>query len=336
MTSLFTSISKFKLLLLGMMLVACTANGAENSINMNEWPATDFSNSNIDLNEIISGGPGKDGIPAIDNPIFVALSSYEGIDPHEPVIGVTIGNQSKAYPLRVMIWHEIVNDEIDGVPVAVTYCPLCNTSVVFDRRLDDEVLDFGTTGYLRHSDLIMYDRQTESWWQQYGGTALIGDLSGENLHILPSRLESLEKFRERAPEGQVLIPNNPRARDYRANPYAGYDKSPFPFMFKGKVPRGVPPMMRVIAVDNVAVSLPLLMKERTIQQSSFDITWEPGQRTALGNARIDRGEDVGNVIVTRNNEDIAHVVTFAFAFFAFNPDGTLYTEDGPVTQKSAP
>lgn len=166
MTSLFTSISKFKLLLLGMMLVACTANGAENSINMNEWPATDFSNSNIDLNEIISGGPGKDGIPAIDNPIFVALSSYEGIDPHEPVIGVTIGNQSKAYPLRVMIWHEIVNDEIDGVPVAVTYCPLCNTSVVFDRRLDDEVLDFGTTGYLRHSDLIMYDRQTESWWQQ--------------------------------------------------------------------------------------------------------------------------------------------------------------------------
>ncbi len=95
-------------------------------------------------------------------------------------------------------------------------------------------------------------------------------------------------------------------------------------------------MMRVIAVDDVAVSLPLLMKEKSIQQSSFHIIWEPGQRTALGNARINRGEDVGNVVVTRNNEDIPHVVTFAFEFFAFNLDGTLYTEDGPVTQKAAP
>ncbi|MDT8427772.1 MAG: DUF3179 domain-containing protein [Pseudomonadales bacterium] len=312
------------------MFFSCTSDGFAQNIDRRAWPNTDFSRTSIDLREIISGGPGKDGIPAIDQPRFVALSEYQA-DPLEPVIGVTVNGEAKAYPLRVMIWHEIVNDEIGGVPVSVTYCPLCNTSVIFDRRLQGRVLDFGTTGYLRHSDLIMYDRQTESWWQQYGGTGVVGEYSGQELQILASRLESLQKFRERAPDGKVLVPNNPRARNYNANPYAGYDRSAFPFLFNGDVPSGVSPMMRVVAVENTAVTLPLLMEQKTFRQEDLLISWEAGQRTALGNARIDRGEDVGNVTVTRNNEDVPHVVTFAFAFFAFNPQGTLHTENGPVT-----
>ncbi|MFC3323608.1 DUF3179 domain-containing (seleno)protein [Mesorhizobium cantuariense] len=112
--------------------------------------------------------------------------------------------------MRVMIWHEIVNDVVGGIPVTVTYCPLCNTGIIVDRRLDGRTLDFGTTGKLRNSDLVMYDRQTESWWQQYGGEAIVGDLAGRSLKILSSRLESLKSFRERAPEGRVLVPNDPR------------------------------------------------------------------------------------------------------------------------------
>lgn len=323
---------QFWLWLACVTLFSCTTEGLAQNIDRRAWPDTDFSRTSIDLREIISGGPGKDGIPAIDQPRFVSLADYQG-DPLEPVIGVTVNGEAKAYPLRVMIWHEIVNDVIAGVPVTVTYCPLCNTSVVFDRRLQGEVLDFGTTGYLRHSDLIMYDRQTESWWQQYSGTGVVGDYTGQELQILASRLESLQKFRERAPDGQVLVPNNPRARNYNANPYAGYDRSAFPFLFNGKVPSGVPPMMRVVAIGDTAVTLPLLMQQKSINQDDLLISWEPGQRTALGNARIDRGEDVGNVTVTRANEDVPHVVTFAFAFFAFNPQGTLYTENGPVTQR---
>jgi Protein of unknown function (DUF3179) len=119
------------------------------------------------------------------------------------VIGVVIDGDARAYPLRILIWHEIVNDVVGGVPVAVTYCPLCNTGIAFDRRVGEQVLELGTTGKLRNSDLVMYDRATESWWQQFLGEAIVGELTGARLTMLPSRLESFANFRERAPEGQA-------------------------------------------------------------------------------------------------------------------------------------
>ncbi len=129
-----------------------------------EWPNTDFSKSLVDLNEIISGGPPKDGIPAIDEPKFVSpKEAIEWLDAREPVIAVVIKDDARAYPLQILIWHEIANDVVGDVPVLVTFCPLCNSSLVFDRRVNGRVLDFGTTGRLRKSDLVMYDRQTESW-----------------------------------------------------------------------------------------------------------------------------------------------------------------------------
>ncbi len=132
-----------------------------------EWSKTDFNKTSIDLGEIISGGPSKDGIPSIDAPRFIAASkvSHQDLGPTEPVIGVVINGKARAYPLRILTWHEIVNDELAGVPITVTFCPLCNSAIVFDRRLNGRVLDFGTTGKLRNSDMVMYDRQTESWWQ---------------------------------------------------------------------------------------------------------------------------------------------------------------------------
>ncbi len=303
---------------------------ALDSGTMAAWPQTDFSRTTVKLDEIISGGPGKDGIPAIDKPRFVAIKDYREITDEEPVIGLVLNGEARAYPLRILMWHEIVNDVVGGIPVTITYCPLCNTSIVFDRRLDDRVLDFGTTGKLRHSDMVMYDRQTETWWQQYAGKAIVGELVGQSLKTIPSRLESFKNFRTRAVDGEVLIPNNSSARSYGANPYVGYDRSRIPFLFSGALPSKIAPMMRVVAIDKIAFTLPLLRDRGSVEHGDIHISWEAGQSSALDQSSIERGRDVGNVLVTRNGKDIPYVVTFAFAFFAFNPDGVLIGSEGPI------
>ncbi len=153
-----------------------------------EWSKIDFSKHSIDYAEIMSGGPPKDGIPSIDDPKFVPLGKAKGLADTEPVISLSVKGDARAYPLRVLIWHEIVNDTIGGTPVSVTYCPLCNSAIVFVRRIDGRELDFGTTGKLRKSDLVMYDRQTESWWQQFLGEGIVGEMTGKKLDMLPARV----------------------------------------------------------------------------------------------------------------------------------------------------
>ena len=201
-----------------------------------EWPDTDFARRSVDLAEIIPGGPPRDGIPAIDEPEFAPVA--EGTLPdNEPVIGLVLNGDARAYPLRVLIWHEIVNDVVGGVPVAVTYAPLGNTALVFNRRLGDRVLEFGSTGKLRHSGLIMYDRSTESWWQQFSGEAIVGELTGARFVMVPARLESFAGFRQRAPAGRVQVPPT-NAPAYGANSYVNYDSAPAPFLYHGMLPQG--------------------------------------------------------------------------------------------------
>ena len=296
-----------------------------------EWPETDFSRHSVAFDEIMSGGPPKDGIPSIDDPAFAPVAAVDDLAPTEPVMSISVGGDARAYPLRILIWHEIVNDVVGGVPVAVTYCPLCNSGVVFDRRLDGQVLEFGTTGKLRHSDLVMYDRQTESWWQQYLGEAIIGALTGRTLERLPARLESFERFAERHPGGQVLVPGDPGLRQYGRNPYAGYDSSPAPFLYRGDYDGPVPPLARVVAVGDQAWSLDSLRASGRIEQGDLVLTWQPGQASALDAPRIADGADVGNVTVQRRTaggvlEDAVHDIPFAFAFHAFHPDGVIHHE----------
>ena len=297
-----------------------------------EWPKTDFARRSIDLADILSGGPPKDGIPSIDKPRTVPVAEAGNLADTEPVIGLVINGKARAYPLRILTWHEIVNDELGGVPVTVTYCPLCNSAIAFDRRLDGRVLDFGTTGKLRHSDMVMYDRQTESWWQQFLGEGIVGVMTGKRLKIIPSRLESFANFKKRAPRGDVLVPTNPSMRNYGANPYTGYDSSPYPFLFKGELPKGINPMVRVVVVDGEAWSLPLLRDKGTITQGELKLSWRPGQNSALDTRAIAKGRDVGNVVVRRikggqgktKAEDVAYDVTFAFVYNAFFPDGVIH------------
>ena len=165
--------------------------------------------------------------------------------------------------------HEIVNDNVGGVPVAVTYCPLCNSAIVFDARVDGKALQFGTTGNLRNSDLVMYDRTTESWWQQFLGEAIVGDLTGKKLKMLPSRIESFARFRKRFPNGKVLVPAFSFIRGFGANPYVGYDTSPRPFLYRRPLPNGIPPLARVVAVGVEAWSLALLRSTHTMANAEL-------------------------------------------------------------------
>src|SRR6266508_3581909 len=308
-----------------------------------EWPRTDFSRHNVQFAEIKSGGPPKDGIPPIDAPRFEPLAGGNAhgwssrLDKTEPVIALSIQGDARAYPLRVLIWHEIVNDTVGGKPVVVTYCPLCNAALVFERVVGDRALDFGTTGKLRNSDLVMYDRQTESWWQQFTGEAVVGEMTGRALRLVPSRVESFERFRQRFPDGKVLVPNDPASRSYGSNPYVAYDAAGRPpFLYDGSLPEGIDPMERVVAVEtspgkHEAWSLALLREKRKIETGDIVLTWEAGQNSALDTRSIASGRDIGNVVVQRRQGDalidIPFDVTFAFAFRAFRPGSPLHKAD---------
>jgi len=212
---------------------------------------TDFSEHSVPLSEFVSGGPPRDGIPPIDEPSYVSQDEAEDfLSDREPVLVVEQSGEARAYPLQILVWHEIVNDELEGRPIAVTYCPLCNSSVVFDRRVGGDELTFGTTGNLRNSDLVMWDRQTESWWQQLTAEAVVGELTGTKLEVLPAQTLSFEDFRAAYPQGDVLSRDTGFQRDYGTNPYVGYDETAEeePFLFEGETDNRLPPKARVTAL----------------------------------------------------------------------------------------
>ena len=322
------------LLALGALMMAVPAAAQPERWRAEGW-RTDFAQTSVPWHEILPGGPPKDGIPAIVSPQFHSLAELpaDTIAPQEPVISVVRGGAARAYPLRIMVWHELVNDQMGGLPILVTYCPLCNSALVFERRWQGEVLEFGTTGFLRHSDLIMYDRASESWWQQFTGEAIVGAHTGAQLRLLPSRVESLAAFRARHPQGSVLVPADDSARPYGQTPYVGYDKSGLPFFFQGALPDNIAPMARVVAFESDghwrAVALSLLAQEQELQLDRVRLRWQAGQNSALDKSAIAASRDIGNVTVETRAEngwrDIPYDVAFAFAFHAFRPESPIIT-----------
>ena len=216
-----------------------------------QWSKTDFQKSSVEMSEIMSGGPPKDGIPAIDSPQFISIAAAsEWLHKQEPVAAVAINGKARAYPLQILMFHEIANDELGGVPITVTFCPLCNSVVAFDRRVGDRVLDFGTTGMLRKSNLVMYDRQTESWWQQFTGEGIVGEYTDTLLKHLPASIISFEEFSDEYPQGQVMSRKTGHFRSYGSNPYRGYDRiGNRPFLLNEAVDRRLPAMERVLHVS---------------------------------------------------------------------------------------
>mgnify|MGYP000246902637 FL=1 len=161
------------------IILSATTSFADPRFWQYEFPETDFQKTSLESwLEIRSGGVGKDGIPALDHVEMIAVAEAN-IPATEPVITLELtGQVPRAYPLRYMTWHEIVNDYVGDIPFTVTFCPLCNSAIVFDRRVQGQVLDFGVTGQLRNSDMVMYDRQTFTWWQQAVGQGIVGELTG--------------------------------------------------------------------------------------------------------------------------------------------------------------
>ncbi len=265
---------------------------------------TDFEIASIDLSEIMSGGPGKDGIPAIDEPRYEPISaSREWLHEQAPVIALNVNGEARAYPLAILIWHEITNDTLGGVPLVVTFCPLCNTALVFEREIDGVVYDFGTTGNLRFSDLVMYDRQTESWWQQATGHAIVGTLTGARLPFVASQILSLREFAAAHPEAQVLSRDTGNRRNYGSNPYVGYDSvDQQPFLFRGVVDGRLPPMERVVTVtvDDESAAYPYSEIATTgvvhdeVGGVPVVVFWQPGLSSALDTALMDEGRDIGS------------------------------------------
>lgn len=293
--------------------------------------ATDFSRRAVPLSAFQAGGPGKDGIPSIDRPRFVPAGQAGFLSPEEPVIELVVGGQARGYPIQILIWHEIVNDEVGGIPVAVTFCPLCNTALVFDRRVDGATLDFGVSGRLRDSDLVMYDRETESWWQQFGGEGVVGHYTGERLEQLPARIVSWKQFAAAHSDGLVL--DRPKAhptsrasdflRPYGRNPYTGYDdvdSSPL-FPTRSGDDERLHPKERVVFVERggETVAIPFSALDRrkpiTVEVGGDKIVvhHRPGVRSPFADS------DVGAVDVRLDGRLIPFDQPFWFAVAAFRP-----------------
>ncbi len=302
--------------------------GVDVRFNLRYWPDTDFSIRSIDLGEISSGGPPPDGIPAIDNPIFesvVDADTWLGFD--WPIMFFENNGVARAYPLAILIHHEIVNDVVGGAPVALTFCPLCNSTIAFDRRLaDGTVLDFGTTGNLRNSDLVMYDRQTRSWWQQFTGEGIVGELTGTVLEVLPSQIIGWSEFKERHPDGEVLSRNTGHSRNYGRNPYAGYDSiGNNPFLFDGDLDGRLPAVERVVAIEvngtDIAYPFTLLSELQvlndSVQGTPLTVFWQLGTASTFGTS----GHDTGSTAVYLRELD-GQVLSFQAALEGFRDEQT--------------
>ena len=289
----------------------------------------------VDPDEIRSGGPPPDGIPPIDEPRFVPAGSVDFLRDDEPVLAFEIGGEARAYPVQVMIWHEIVNDTVGGVPVSVTYCPLCNSAVAVERRLDERVLSFGTSGSLYQSALVMYDRQTESLWSHFTGQAVVGVLVGAELERHPVATVAWADWRAVHPEGLVLSRDTGHDRDYGRNPYPGYDDvDEPPFLFDGEVDDRLAAKTRVVGVglesNPTAIRLDPLLEQGVVGfelDGVAAVAWaRPGTASALDATDVAEGRDVGATGVFRAEAD-GRTLSFRRIDGAFVDDQTGSTWD---------
>jgi hypothetical protein len=332
------------------LLTALSASAvAQTADDRREWPRTDFSRTTVAWTEIVSGGPPKDGIPAIDRPRHASIKDARAwLKDREPVIALRIDKEARAYPLQILMYHEIVNDVLAGTPVTVTFCPLCNAAIAFDRRFDGQTLDFGTTGRVRLSDLVMYDRQTESWWQQFGGEAIVGRLAGGRLKQIPAQIVAFSEFVQAHPAGSVLSRETGFQRPYGRNPYVGYDRiDQPPFLFRGRIDERLPPMERVLSVSvgkrPILYPLSVLRNARVVNGAVDDIPYVVfvgnGMASALDSERIEAGSETPSAVAfSRRLSETTLSFSYRGGAWYDKPTGTrwnLFGEavDGPLAGK---
>ena len=265
---------------------------------------TNFELSVVSYGEILSGGVPRDGIPPLDAPTFVGTGEADAwLDDREPVVVYGNSGEIRAYPLQILTWHEIANDVVGGRPIAVTFCPLCNSSLVFDREVLGATMRFGVSGNLRNSDLIMWDDLTETWWQQLTGEGIVGDLAGYFLDPLPSQLIGYGEFKASFPNGRVLGRDTGFRRDYGRNPYPGYDAARgSPFLFRGDLDDRLRSGERVVAIEiggeAVAYAFTHLQSVKVVNDVVGSVPvvvfWSPETASALDARAIAEAKAVGS------------------------------------------
>ncbi len=276
----------------------------------------------VELGDIRSGGPPPDGIPPIDEPLFLPACAVDYLQDNEPVAALTIGDETRAYPIQILVWHEIVNDVVAGTPVSITYCPLCNSAFAFDRAVGDRLLDFGTSGALYRSNLVMYDRQTESLWIQFTNQAVVGALTGTTLETFPMRVVSWADFRDAQPDALVLSTETGFSRDYGRNPYPGYDDvNTSPFLFDGENDPRLAAKTRILGIslngDDVAIVREDLLAQQVmdleIGGQAVVVFAKAGTASALDTSQIEFGRDVGAAAAYAPFADDGQRLTFTAA-----------------------
>jgi hypothetical protein len=308
------SLGLFAILIIGILLIndnalATTKNGF------------DLTNATISQDQILGGGPPKDGIPAIFEPRLIAPRSASYLKPDNRVIGIELDGVSRAYPISILNWHEIVNDKINQHSFAVTYCPLCGTGVAFYSKLRGKDAEFGVSGLLYNSDVLLYDRETESLWSQILGEAISGDLVGEKLKAIPISHTTWRNWLRQHPDTTVLSDKTGFFRDYSRNPYRGYEKSrSLYFQVNNKAPATYHPKEEVIGVefDGAFKAYPFAELDKqglskfddTVNGTRINITWDSVNRSVK--------------LFDKNGGRIAGVQGFWFAWFAFHPDTLVF------------
>ncbi|MDQ7027652.1 MAG: DUF3179 domain-containing protein [Anaerolineae bacterium] len=300
---------------------------AQNECESIEWidevfPLNDYCNNTIDITEVSPGCRFRECIPALNSDVVTMESIAEASNwlvDQSPVIAIEIDGDARAYPQAILVSHEIANDVVGGVPVAITYCPLCNSSIVYERTVNDEIYDFAVSGLLRNSDLVMFDRQTETWWQQFTGEGIVGDHAGVLLGIIPSRVIGFGQFAERYPDGQVLSRGTGGAASTYGTISAGYANYDDAFLFRGEPDPRLPETSHVLAgtIGDEAIAYPFsaLAEEFVINDTvgGEDIVamWQPGTAAMMDNVVVDNSRDIGTASLYSREVD-GRVLTFSY------------------------
>ncbi|MBM09909.1 MAG: hypothetical protein CMF69_10120 [Magnetovibrio sp.] len=319
--------------ILGLCLLPSLAEAINDNIQhwAKEFPYADFTLRAVNISEIRYHGATRDTVRPLVKPSFGDVKTIRNIGEIEPVISVEVNHKARAYPLRYLVWHELVNDELAGVPILISYSPLTNSARVYERWVSKKVALFGNTGRTRHFDTIIYDAETQSWWQRYTGRAILGLRTGSRLRPIASRLESVSRFKNRYSDGQIMLPPNLDVLPYGTTPYIRMGSSVGNGLEAYILADDINPYDRIVAIGDEAWTFKRLREKGAVMRDGIFIGWIPGQNSIHDTKWIHFGRDVGNIVVgrfdTKSDEwvDVLHSVGFAFAFRAFNPSGVLYS-----------
>jgi hypothetical protein len=275
----------------------------------------------IPVNEILLGGPPRDGIPAINRPKFEQADTVDWLSDDDRVLGLVVDGHAKAYPIKILDWHEIVNDSVGSQHFAVTYCPLCGTGVVFAANIADTALVFGVSGLLYNSDVLLYDRNSESLWSQLMGKAIAGKMKGTLLPQLPVEHTSWKDWQIRHKETVVLSRDTGTRRDYGRSPYSGYEKTRrLYFNVSNKSPNSYHPKERVIGVEVDGMHKAYPVSELSGNGLSRFEDQLNGRRLV-----IHWNEDAQSGWITGSGgEQLPAISSFWFAWYTFHPDTQLF------------